>query len=79
MLARGEKWETLERWLFSYTEPPFEEDYETLAEQYEENLADLHRAEGDEVAWEVEDLVCTPDEIREVVEARLVWLERQAA
>lgn len=76
-MIRGEKKETLERWLFAFSKPPFEEDYETLAEQYEENLVALHRAESPDATWEVDDLVCTPDEIREVVEARIAWLERQ--
>jgi hypothetical protein len=73
-MITGDKLETLERWLFNYAEPPYTDSYETLAEQYTENLHDLKRAESDST-WEIDDLACTPDEIKEVVEARLEWLK----
>ena len=75
-MITGDKRETLERWLFNFTEPPYEESYETLAEQYKNNLIELTQAET-ESEWEIEDLVCTPDEIREVVEARVEWLQQK--
>jgi len=68
-MITGEKRDALERWLFNFTEPPFTETYNELAQQYEENLRELHRVEQAE--WSVEDLVCTPDEIRDVVNERL--------
>ena len=70
---RKDKRETLERWLFGYTEPPYTESYETLAEQYRENLIELKGAES-ESTWEVDDLTCTPDEIETVVNERIEFL-----
>ena len=72
-MITGDKKDTLERWLFNYSEPPYSESYETLAEQYRENLEELHRVEVD-AEWDVDDLACTPDEIKEIVEARIEWL-----
>jgi len=69
------KQETLERWLFNFAEPPFTQTYEILADQYRQNLIELHRAESP-CDWTVEDLIATPSEIRETVAERLAWLNR---
>ena len=68
-MITGDKLETLERWLFSNTEPPYEDSYEQLAALYLDNLRELNRVEY-ESNWEVADLACNPSEIQEVVEAR---------
>lgn len=73
-MITGDKLDTLERWLFNYTEPPFEEKCEILAVQYKENLEYLKRVEYDRT-WDVSDLECTPDEIREVIESRMKWID----
>ena len=68
-----ERRDTLERWLFNFTEPPYDESYDQLAAEYRSNLEELHEAE--QGTWTVEELAATPDEIREVVEDRLAWLQ----
>ena len=72
-MITGDKKDTLERWLFNYSEPPYNESYETLTVQYRENLEELHRSEV-EPEWDVDDLACTPDEVKEIVEERIAWL-----
>lgn len=72
----GDKKDALERWLFDYAEPPYKQTYKQLAKEYRENLEYL-KAHESESEWSVDDLECTPEEIRGVVEERLDWLKRQ--
>jgi len=73
-MITGNKRETCSRWLFDYAEPPYNCTYGQLAEDYENNLHYLKGSES-ESTWSVDELICTPDEIQDLVEARLRFLE----
>ena len=72
-MKHDERRNTLEGWLFNYTEPPFDQSSEELTQEYISFLTELKHVEP-ESTWEIADLVVTPDEIQMVISERLEWL-----